>query len=314
MRGRSLSRDSRALAAELGRFFIDGICFSLGILHMHRLIKLVPAALLMLSAASLADDFPPFFPAPGTGTGAQTPGTQAPGPGVQTGGTAVDTGTGIYIHPSPQPQPSVQQPHPMPQNSILGRWGAYVGGQSMEFVFNPDGSGVVISNGQQVNFFYGIQGNTLILCDDRNCSTGANQFMFSLNGNTLYVNINGQNIPYQRVAGGGMPAPQAPVTSPTPQQGLNGTFVCQIPNNPQVQLFHEFAGNIYRVYMSQGNMPKTLIEVGSFTLNGGQFNFTVQQSPNQQTVGSSGTNMVQFTGNGYIMQMQGGSITCTRSF
>ena len=157
MRGRSLSRDSRALAAELGRFFTDGICFSLGILHMHRLIKLVPAALLMLSAASLADDFPPFFPAPGTGTGAQTPGTQAPGPGVQTGGTAVESGGGIYLQPNPQPQPQppVTQPvpQPMPQNSILGKWGAYIGGQSMEFIFNPDGSGVVISNGQQVNFF-----------------------------------------------------------------------------------------------------------------------------------------------------------------
>lgn len=285
---------------------------------MHRLIKLVPAALLMLSAATLADDFPPFFPAPGTGTGAQTPGTQAPGPGVQTGGTAVESGGGIYLQPNPQPQPQppVTQPvpQPMPQNSILGKWGAYIGGQSMEFIFNPDGSGVVISNGQQVNFFYGIQGNILILCDDRNCSTGANQFMFSLNGNTLYVNINGQNIPYQRVAGGGMPAPQAPVNAPAPQQGLNGVYSCQIPNNPQVQLYHEFAGNVYRVYMSQGNMPKTLIEVGSFTLNGGQFNYTVQQSPNQQTVGTSGTNMVQFTGNGYIMQMQGGSITCTRSY
>ena len=283
---------------------------------MHRLIKLVPAALLMLSAASLADDFPPFFPAPGNGT--QNPGTQAPGPGVQTGGTAVESGGGIYLQPNPQPQPQppVTQPvpQPMPQNSILGKWGAYIGGQSMEFIFNPDGSGVVISNGQQVNFFYGIQGNILILCDDRNCSTGANQFMFSLNGNTLYVNINGQNIPYQRVAGGGTPAPQVPVIGPTQQQGLNGTFVCQIPNNPQMQIYHEFAGNVYRVYMAQGSMPKTLIEAGSFAINGSQFNYTVQQSPNQQTVGSSGTNMIQFTGNGYVMQIQGSSITCTRSF
>ncbi|WP_406043716.1 hypothetical protein, partial [Succinimonas sp.] len=144
---------------------------------MHRLIKLVPAALLMLSAASPADDFPPFFPAPGTG--AQTPGTQAPGPGGQTGGTAVDTGTGIYIpsNPQPQPQPPVTQPvpPPMPQNSILGKWGAYAGGQSMEFIFNPDGSGTLIANGQTMNFFYGIQGNTLIMCGDRNCATGANQ-------------------------------------------------------------------------------------------------------------------------------------------
>ena len=219
--------------------------------------------------------------------------------------------------PQPQPQPPVTQPvpQPMPQNSILGKWGAHIGGQSMEFIFNPDGSGVVINNGQQVNFFYGIQGNILILCDDRNCSTGANQFMFSLNGNTLYVNINGQNIPYQRVAGGGMPAPQAPVNAPAPQQqGLSGTFACQIHNNPQMQLYHEFAGNVYRVYMSQGNMPKTLIEVGSYTLNGTQFNYMVQQSPNQQIVGTSGTNMIQFTGNGYIMQIQGGSITCTRSY
>ncbi len=286
---------------------------------MHRLIKLVPAALLMLSAASLADDFPPFFPAPGTGTGAQTPGPQAPGQGVQTGGTAVESGGGIYIHPSPQPQPQspVTQPvpQPMPQNSILGKWGAYVGGQSMEFIFNPDGSGVLIANGQQMNFFYGIQGNTLILCNDRNCAAGANQLMFSLNGNMLYININGQNMPFQRVAGGGMPAAQVPVIGPTQQQqGLNGTFVCQIPNNPQMQIYHEFAGNVYRVYMAQGSMPKTLIEVGSFAINGSQFNYTVQQSPNQQTVGSSGTNMIQFTGNGYVMQIQGSSITCTRSF
>ena len=285
---------------------------------MHRLIKLVPAALLMLSAASLADDFPPFFPAPGTGTGAQTPGPQAPGQGVQTGGTAVESGGGIYIHPSPQPQPQppVTQPvpQPMPQNSILGKWGAYVGGQSMEFIFNPDGSGALIANGQQMNFFYGIQGNTLILCNDRNCSAGANQLMFSLNGNMLYININGQNMPFQRVPGGGMPAAQVPVIGPTQQQGLNGTFVCQIPNNPQMQIYHEFAGNVYRVYMAQGSMPKTLIEAGSFAINGSQFNYTVQQSPNQQTVGSSGTNMIQFTGNGYVMQIQGSSITCTRSF
>ncbi|WP_406042120.1 hypothetical protein, partial [Succinimonas sp.] len=186
---------------------------------------------------------------------------------------------------------------------------------SMEFIFNPDGSGTLIANGQTMNFFYGIQGNTLIMCGDRNCATGANQLMFSLNGNMLYININGQNMPFQRVAGGGMPAPQVPVNGPAPQQqGLNGTFACQIPNNPQMQLYHEFAGNVYRVYMSQGNMPKTLIEVGSYTLNGTQFNYMVQQSPNQQIVGTSGTNMIQFTGNGYIMQIQGGSITCTRSY
>ena len=281
---------------------------------MNNLIKLVPAVLLAFSAAAAADDFPPFFPAPGQGSGGQT----APQPGGgQTGGTAVNTGTGIYIpQPSPGPQqPPVQnpQPQPMPQGSILGKWGAYMGGASMEFVFNPDGTGMVINNGQSVNFFYGIQGNTLILCDDRNCSTGANQFMFALSGNVLYLNVNGQNIAYQRVGAAG-PAPQPLPPQPQALAGLSGSYTCQIPGNPQMVLTHEFAGNVYRVYLSQGNMPKNLIEVGSYTLNGSQFNYTVQQSPNQQTVGTSGTNMIQFNGNGYVMTLNGGSLNCVRSF
>ena len=250
---------------------------------MNNLIKLVPAVLLAFSAAAAADDFPPFFPAPGQGSGGQT----APQPGGgQTGGTAVNTGTGIYIpQPSPGPQqPPVQnpQPQPMPQGSILGKWGAYMGGASMEFVFNPDGTGMVINNGQSVN-------------------------------NVLYLNVNGQNIAYQRVGAAG-PAPQPLPPQPQAQAGLSGSYTCQIPGNPQMVLTHEFAGNVYRVYLSQGNMPKNLIEVGSYTLNGSQFNYTVQQSPNQQTVGTSGTNMIQFNGNGYVMTLNGGSLNCVRSF
>ncbi|WP_157617958.1 DUF5640 domain-containing protein [Succinimonas amylolytica] len=274
---------------------------------MNSLIKFVPAVLLAFSAVAAADDFPPFFPDPGQGSGGQP--TTQPG-GGQTGGTAVDTGTGIYIPqpPSGPQQPPVQNPppQPLPQGSIVGKWGAYMGGASMEFVFNPDGTGMVINNGQQVNFFYGIQGNTLILCDDRNCSTGANQFMFSLNGNVLYLNVNGQNIAYQRVGGAG------PV--PLTQAGLSGSYTCQIPNNPQMVVTHEFAGNVYRVYLSQGAMQKTLFEVGTYTLNGSQFNYTVQQSPNQQTVGTSGTNMIQFTGNGYVMTINGTPINCVKAF
>ncbi len=105
-------------------------------------------------------------------------------------------------------QPSAQQSMPSP--SIVGTWSAPNGQQTLTMVFQPGGACTIIDKGQQVNGFYEVRGNQLLLRFANGKSFALN---FSIQGDFL-VFSDGSRLQRQS----GAPQQSVPAQAPTQQQ------------------------------------------------------------------------------------------------
>ncbi|MBQ9452250.1 MAG: hypothetical protein IJU65_03020 [Desulfovibrio sp.] len=105
-------------------------------------------------------------------------------------------------------QPPAQQGVPNP--SIVGTWSAPNGQQTLTMVFQPGGACTIIDKGQQVNGFYEVRGNQLVLRFANGKSFTLN---FSIQGDFL-VFSDGSRLQRQS----GVPQQPMPAQAPMPQQ------------------------------------------------------------------------------------------------
>ena len=280
---------------------------------------LAVTALAAVSGAALADDFPPFFPSGGAQTAPQQPGTAQ--------GSVVQSGGGLHV--TPGNTVTMQQGG---NNPLLGTWVAADAQGQVILTFSPNGTcSFNIYNQQHFNAYCRTAGNTVYLSADPSFTGKVAQMNYTFNGNTINIDFEGQPITFQRAQGAGAMPPPQPVpgpglvspggggagipqgggtTMPMPAPGgaaLSGSYLCQVPANPNIQLRHDFVGNNYQVTVIMGQQQQP-IEFGNFTFNGQDFNFTVVQSGNPQMNGSSGRNMIRMTPGGYSMYLQDGSV------
>ncbi len=279
---------------------------------MNRLTVLV-LALATFSGSALAEDFPPFFPESQVQPNAQTnnqTGTNNPATAANQNNTAPAT-TNIDA------------------NQLVGSWSYSDASASLLMVIhaNYQFTFTMTANNtpQTTQGFYRVNGNQFLICPDQYCQQVKGGWeIVNVNANSLTIKLGDDQATFVRqnnAAPNNLPPQQQTPPNFPPQQPaqptyLNGIFNCTTELLPEVLITFAFDNTTYKTYISSrmnyGRNTKIMTEVGNYQIMGNSFYYRVNYSVDQGNIGTTGTNYVEMTSNGFNMTAQDGKIIYCR--